>query len=189
MSDLIQDFLKSVGPSFSAQAAAALNLNASTVEKILPQLAPLIITGLKKQKDEFGGPARIDHIINKYGNVSALANIGGLFAEMSKQKADPTLGGLLGNAGIKAAEILAKQYKINTDQVAKLITFLSPVLLGYLAKARDAGAGLNGIAALLDRNGDGSIFDDVAGYLLGGSGNKTAQAVGSLLGSLLKKKK
>ncbi len=191
MSDVVQEFIKAVGPKAFPQLAANLNMSPQTVQQLVPQIVPLILTGLKKQKDEFGGEARIDHIIKKYGNLAALADPTKLFADKAKAKPDPTLGGLLGNAGVQAVQLLAGQYKLKTDQIAQLITLLSPLVLGFLAQKRDSGTGLSGVAALLDRNGDGSILDDVVGFLSKSAGSQigAADALGSLLGGLLKKKK
>lgn len=44
-------------------------------QQLIPRLAQLIISGLKKQKDERGGVDRVDHILNKYGDLSVLDNI------------------------------------------------------------------------------------------------------------------
>ncbi|MEZ4765259.1 MAG: hypothetical protein R3C26_19375 [Calditrichia bacterium] len=45
--------------------------------------------------------------------------------------------------------------------------------------------GSSGIGALLDQNGDGSILDDVAGFLMKGLSGGGSQGAGGLLGGLL----
>jgi len=191
MSEFVQEFMKSMGPSVVQQFASTLKMNPSLVQQILPQVVPMILTGLKKQKDEFGGEARVDHILNKYGSASALENIAGLLTSKAQQTPDATLGGLLGNAGTQAAQLLSKQHNVKSSQIAQMITMLSPMVLGFLTQKRDQGAGVSGIASLLDQDGDGSILDDVAGFLLknvsGTSGS--SGAIGSLLGGLFGKKK
>ena len=190
MSDLVQEFMKAMGPKIVPHMASSTKLSPSMIEQIVPQLVPMIITGLKKQKDEFGGEARVDHILNKYGSASALMDIAGLLSAKSKQTPDPTLGGLLGSAGTQAASLLAKQFNLKGNQISMLITMLAPVVLGFLSQKKNQ-AGIGGVASLLDQNGDGSVLDDVAGFLLkntGGSGG-IGGAVGSLLGGLLGKKK
>lgn len=64
---------------------------------------------------------------------------------------------------------------------------LAPVILGFLTKKRDQeGMGSSGISALLDQDGDGSVLDDVAGFLMQGlGGGSTQKQSGGLLGSLL----
>ncbi|RPI01307.1 MAG: DUF937 domain-containing protein [Calditrichaeota bacterium] len=189
MSSFVQEFMESMGPQVVGQMASNLKVSPSAVQAILPQLVPMIITGLKKQKDDFGGEARVDHILNKYGNPDSLGDIAGLLAGKAKQAPDASLGGLLGTAGPQAANMLSKQFKIKPNQVAQMITMMSPLVLGFLSQKKNQGAGLSGIASMLDQDGDGSILDDVAGFLLkGAGGGRSGGALGSLLGSLLKKR-
>lgn len=67
MSDFISEFMKMMGPEVSKQLSSNLNIDSKTAQQIIPQVAPLILSGLKRQKDEHGGEARVDHILNKYG--------------------------------------------------------------------------------------------------------------------------
>jgi hypothetical protein len=72
----------------------------------------------------------------------------------------------------------------------KMIPALAPLILGALSKKRDtSNSGIGGIGSLLDADGDGSIIDDVAGFILrGGSGQTKGKGVlGSILGGLFRK--
>ena len=102
------------------------------------------------------------------------------------QDVDPNLGGLLGDAGgLQAAQALAKRMNIDPSTIMKMIPALAPLVLGALSRKRDSGGqGISGVGALLDADGDGSILDDVAGFLLKGGGT-TQKKGGGLLGSLL----
>ncbi|MBN1153555.1 DUF937 domain-containing protein [candidate division KSB1 bacterium] len=187
MSNFVDDFMKSVGPEAVNQMSKVLGINKNTAAQIIPQVAPLILSGLKKQSEEHGGQDRVDHILNKYGSSSVLEDVAGLI----KQKAndtnpDPKLGGLLGDSGVKAANMIASQFKLDTSTAMKLIPMLAPLILGSLTKKRDtAGAGSSGIASILDQDGDGSILDDVAGFLLGSKTGTSSKAGSNILGSLL----
>jgi hypothetical protein len=192
MADFISEFMKTLGPQVTKQMSSKMNIDSNTAEKLIPQIAPLILGGLKKQKDEHGGEARIDHILNKYGKADALDDIAGIFSKGVKQKnPDPDLGGLLGGNGLQAVTALSKQFNLKGDQIAQLIPMLSPLILGSLTKKRDTGgAGSSGVAALLDSDGDGSILDDVAGFLIKGQGGKKGSGLlGNLVGGLLRRKR
>jgi len=187
MSGFIDEFLKSYGPEVTKQMSGNFNVDQGTVQKLIPQLAPLILAGLKRQKDTRGGDERVDHILNKYGDASVLNNIRDLVATKAQaQDVDPNLGGLLGDAGgLQAAQALAKKMNIDPSTIMKMIPALAPLILGALSKKRDTGgAGISGVGSLLDADGDGSILDDVAGFLLKGGG-ATRSRGGGLLGSLL----
>lgn len=188
MAGFVDEFLKSYGPEVTKQMSSNFNVDQGTVNKLLPQLAPLILSGLKKQKDTRGGDDRVDHILKKYGDSSVLDNIRDLVASKAKASdADPNLGGLLGDAGgQQAAQSLAKSMNIDASTIMKMIPALSPLLLGALSKKRDTGGkGISGIGALLDADGDGSILDDVAGFLAKSGGTVSKSQGKSILGSLL----
>jgi hypothetical protein len=187
MAGFIDEFLMSYGPEVTKQMSSNFKVDQGTVQKLIPQLAPLILAGLKKQKDTRGGDERVDHILNKYGDSSVLNNIRDLVANKAQaQDVDPNLGGLLGDAGgLQAAQALAKKMNLDASTVMKMIPALSPLILGALTKKRDTGGkGITGVGALLDADGDGSILDDVAGFLLKGDGTTRTKG-GGLLGSLL----
>lgn len=185
MPNILEEFLGSMGPDVSKKMSSSLNLDQNTVQQILPQLAPLILGGLKKQKDERGGQERVDHILNKYGSADVLGNLDDLFEQKSKdQNPDPRLGGLLGDSGVQATDLIANKFKIDGGTAAKLIPMLAPIILGFLTNKRDnQGAGSSGIASILDADGDGSVLDDVAGMLLGGGkSNPLGDVLGGLFG-------
>lgn len=187
MAGFIDEFLKSYGPEVTQQMSNNFNVDQGTVQKLIPQLAPLILAGLKRQKDTRGGDERVDHILNKYGDASVLNNIKDLVSTKAHaQDVDPNLGGLLGDAGgLQAAQALAKRMNIDPSTIMKMIPALAPLVLGALSRKRDSGGqGISGVGALLDADGDGSILDDVAGFLLKGGG-ATQKKGGGLLGSLL----
>ncbi len=191
MSNFIEDFMSSMGPEVTKKLGSSLNVDQGTLQKIIPLVAPMILGGLKNQKDNFGGEQRVDHILNKYGSADVLQNLDQLFSnKMNDPKTDPKLGGLLGDAGTQAANLISKNFNLDSGTAMKLIPMLAPVILGFLSNKRDTqGAGSSGIAALLDQNGDGSILDDVAGFLLNQStGQKSGNLLTNLLGGLFGKK-
>lgn len=186
MANFIDEFMKNYGPEVTKQMSSTFNVDQNTVQKLLPQLAPLILSGLKKQKDEQGGNARVDHILNKYGDKSVLDNIQDLISNKANDTTvDARLGGLLGDSGITAANVLGKQLNIDSEIIKKMIPALAPIILGALTRKRDtSNKGIGGIGSLLDANGDGSILDDVAGFILKG-GASTQTRSKSVLGSIL----
>jgi hypothetical protein len=192
MANFIDEFMKSYGPEVTKQMSSNFGVDQKTVQKLIPQLASLILGGLKRQKDEQGGDERVDHILNKYGDQSVLGNIQDLISsKASAQSVDANLGGLLGTGGgVQAAQVLGKSHNIDPSKIMKMIPALAPIILGALSHKRDAGgAGISGIGSLLDADGDGSIIDDVAGFILKGSGTqaKGKGVLGSLLGGLFGK--
>ena len=187
MASIMDEFMRSLGPEVSDQLSANLGVERNAVEQMLPRIAPMILGGLKRQKDQHGGQERVDHILNKYGSADVLDNIGDFFStQVQNQEADPRLGGLLGDSGMQATNALSKQFNIDGSTAMKIIPMLAPIILGFLTKTRDrGGAGSAGIASMLDRDGDGSILDDVAEMFLQGSTGRSRSGGGGLLGGLL----
>jgi hypothetical protein len=188
MANFIDEFMKTYGTEVTKQMAANTGLDQGTVQALIPKLAPLILGGLKRQKDDRGGDARVDHILNKYGDPSVLDNIKDLISSKTADPdADANLGGLLGaTGGVQAAQTLGKSLNIDASKIMKMIPALAPIVLGALTKKRNTGSGsMGGIGSLLDADGDGSIIDDVAGYILKGGGGATQTRGKSVLGSIL----
>ncbi len=199
MANFIDEFMGTYGSKVSKDLSKTLGVKKGILKQIIPQIAPLILGGLKKQKDNYGGDSRVDHILNKYGSSDVLNDLTGLFKSKAQDSnPDPRLGGLLGDSGLQASDTLAKKFNIDSGTVMKLIPMLAPVILGALTKKRDTGAGSSGIGALLDQDGDGSVLDDVAGFLINGLGKSGGRrkrggglggALGGLLGGLLGKRR
>ena len=194
MANFIDEFMKTYGPEVTEQMAANTGLDQGTVQQLIPKLAPLIISGLKKQKDERGGVERVDHILNKYGDPSVLDNIGDLISTKTQDSsADANLGGLLGaSGGVQAAQALGKSLNIDASKIIRMIPALAPIILGALSKKKNTAGGIGGIGSLLDADGDGSIIDDVAGFVLRGGGGQATRnkgVLGSILGGLFGSKR
>ncbi len=195
MADFLEEFMANHGSEVSQQLSSHLGVDKKTAMQIIPQVVPLVMGGLKKQMDG-GGADRANYILNKHGNASALDHIGSIFSTAEKEEnPDPGLGGLLGASGTQASNTLANNFKLDPSMAMKIIPMLAPIILGALTKKRDTtGIGSGGIASLIDKNGDGNILDDVAGFFtgaLGGGGNKSGggdDLLGSVLGGFLGKK-
>ena len=192
MPNLVEEFISSLGPDVTKKMSSATNIDQGTLQQLLPAITPMILGGLKKQKDERGGQDRVDHILNKYGSPTALDNMEDLFKQkLYDNSTEPNLGGLLGSAGTEATNMLTNNFKIDSNIASKLIPMLAPIVLGFLTKKRDSGTGSSGLAGLLDQDGDGSVLDDVAGLFLGGLGGSSNKGnpLTDLLGGLLGGKK
>ena len=174
MANFVDEFMKTYGSEVTKNMSATYGLDQGTV-----------------QKEDMGGDARVDHILNKYGDQSVLNNIKDLIsAKATDPAADANLGGLLGaSGGVQAAQALGKSLNIDASKIMKMIPALAPLILGALSKKRDTSGGIGGIGSLLDADGDGSIIDDVAGFILkGGAGQAKGKGVlGSILGGFFRK--
>ena len=109
----MDELISSLGPEVSDQLSANLGIEKNAAQQMLPQIAPMILSGLKRQKDNHGGQERVDHILNKYGSSDVLDNIDDFFSSQAQNRdADPRLGGLLGDSGVQATNALSKQFNL-----------------------------------------------------------------------------
>ena len=195
----LQELQQSLGPQVSEQLAANLGMERGQADQAFEKVAPLILGGLKRQAEQ-GGEDRVNHIVQKYGRANALNDISGHIQRRAEDSnPDATLGGLLGNAGPQAAGLLDDKLGLTKGMGMKLIPILAPLILGALKKRANTApagggggdnAGISGgglLTSILDRDGDGSILDDVAGMIFktGASAAGGRQGGGGLIAKIL----
>jgi hypothetical protein len=197
MSDFMEEFRQSVGNKVSGKLGSEMDLTSDQAAVAIDAVGPLILGGLKRQMEDHGGEERLGHILDKYGDASMVDDPEDYIGRAAKEaQGDPSLGGLLGDSGQEAAGMLDQKLGLSAGMGAKLIPMLAPLILGMLAKKRAAGGGegggggLGALSGVLDRDGDGSILDDIGGMLFKGGGGALAGAAKSgCLGMLFKGRK
>ncbi|MEM7355905.1 MAG: DUF937 domain-containing protein [Acidobacteriota bacterium] len=70
---------------------------------------------------------------------------------------------------------IGQQLGLDEGSAAKAISGALPVLMGALARNSNSSSGAGALAGALDRDHDGSILDDIGGFL-GGGGAESAGA-------------
>ena len=194
MSDsILSEITSGMGPQIASQLASQLGLGQDQAQQAIEKVAPLILGGLKRQGERHGGEGRVNHIVQKYGRENVLDDLGGHIQRRAQESnPDPSLGGLLGDAGPQAADLLDNKLGLSAGMGKKLIPILAPIILGALKKRVNAGgsrggggasSGLAGglLTSILDRDGDGNVLDDVAGMVFGGGGSRSGGGGGFLM--------
>ena len=167
MTNFIQDFMSDIVPQAALQIADIIGVDHQKIRGILPLVVPLLLGDLKLQKDEHGVD-RLDHILNKYGGDHIFDD---LPTFLSLKAGDPcensSLGGLLDQFGPKTEKMLAVKFDLDTITTRRIIHMLAPVILGFLSRQRrQSGIGLSGISAILDREADSALLDDLCSSYL-----------------------
>ena len=164
MTNFIQDFMSDIGPQAVAHSANILGVDYEKISAVLPLVASLLLCGLKRQKDDHGGMDRIDHILNRYGEDHILEDLPSFFADRAiDHHVNSSLGGILGQSGLTAEKMLAVKFDLDRITTGRMITMVAPVILGYLSRnRRQSGIGLSGISAILDREADSALLDDLS---------------------------
>ncbi len=92
------------------------------------------------------------------------------------------LGSLMGQLGGGGIEQIGRSVGLDSGDVSKVLSGAMPAILAGLTRNSSSSAGASGLLGALDRDHDGSVLDDVMGYL-GGGGNLGAGA--GILGHVL----
>jgi len=80
------------------------------------------------------------------------------------------LGSLIGQLGDGGISEIARSVGLDSADVTSVLSGAVPAMMAGLTRNSATGDGAAGLAGALDRDHDGSILDDVMGYL-GGGGN------------------
>lgn len=92
------------------------------------------------------------------------------------------LGSLMGQLGGGGIERIGRSVGLDGEDVSKVLAGAMPAILTGLTRNSSSPSGAEGLLGALDRDHDGSVLDDVMGYL-GGGGDLTSGA--GILGHVL----
>ena len=192
-------------------ASAQTGQSADKTSSVLTMALPFLLGAMKKNASTPDGAAGLLSALGGKHDGSILDNLGGLFSggvdDAVQQDGEGILGHILGNSRPNVENALSQKSGMDAGSVAQILKVAAPILMGVLGKqtrqsnvsdSSGLGSLLGGmmgsqsapqdqsfIESLLDADGDGSIIDDVAGMVLGGS--KKKGGLGGLLGGLFGK--
>ena len=157
-----------IGTQAAEHTADILGVGRLLLIDALPQVVPLLLSGLKRQKDAHGGMDWIDHILNKHGSDHIFGELPTFLIQRAcDHSVTSSLGGLLGNSGLEADQMLSSRYKLDINVASRIVPMLAPVVLGFLSRERRRSCiGLSGISAILDRDAENGLLDDVSSSFL-----------------------
>ncbi len=178
--------------------------------QLMSMALPLIMGAMNRNTNNAQGASGLMNALNQKHDGSILDNLGGFFegGVSQDQKADGMgiLGHVFGGSQNNVVKALSQKSGMDSESVMHILQIAAPLILGYLGKQKnsqniqntDGLSSLLGgmmssngghqkqqslIESILDGNNDGSILDDVAGMVLGGS-NQKKSGLGGLLGGL-----
>ncbi|WP_412070457.1 DUF937 domain-containing protein [Rubrivirga sp. IMCC43871] len=183
--DLLADH---IGGENVGQIAGAIGADKRQTQTAVAAALPAILTALNRQTNTTSGAGALASALDRDHDGSLLDHLGGFLAgQVSGKQADGggILGHILGGQRSTVEQGVAKASGLDMAQVAKLLPILAPIVMAALGKRkRQSGldeAGLSGIlgedatrarqaapsgvlgalSGFLDRDGDGSIQDDL----------------------------
>ena len=209
----ILDLLNSdLGKTIINGVAGQTGQDTSKTSGLLTMAMPVLMQAMKNNASTPQGAEGLLNALKNKHDGSILDNLGGLFSGgVDSNVVDDggkILGHVLGNKQRNVEMALSQKSGIDAGSVANILKVAAPILMGVLGKqasqnnvsSPDALGGLLGglikgnspeqeqsfLESILDADGDGSVIDDVAGMVLGGSSKKGG--LGGLLGGLFGRK-
>ncbi|MGZ0017866.1 DUF937 domain-containing protein [Yeosuana sp. AK3] len=205
----ILDLLNSdLGKTIISGVSNQTNQPQNKTQDVLTMALPVLMTAMKRNASTTQGAEGILSALGSKHDGSILENLGGLFeGGVDSNVLDDggkILGHVLGGKQQQVETALGAKAGIDAGSVAQILKVAAPLIMGYLGKqakqqnvSSSSGVesllgGLLGnnsqqqeqsfLESMLDADGDGSVIDDVAGMVLGGSQKKGG--LGGLLGGL-----
>jgi len=209
----ILDLLNSdLGKQIVSGVSNQTNQPQNKTQDVLTMALPVLMTAMKRNVTTPQGAQGLLNALGSKHDGSILDNLGGLFEggvdSSVLDDGGKILGHVLGGKQKNVEMALSQKSGLDAGSVAQILKVAAPILMGLLgsqAKQQNVnntngledllGGLISGNSAkheqsflesMLDADGDGSIIDDVAGMVLGGSKKKTG--LGGLLGGLFGRK-
>lgn len=208
MSGILDLLGSDLGKSIVSGVAGSTGNDTDKTNNVLTMALPVLMKAMQRNAATPEGAAGLMGALQNKHSGGILDNLGGLFGggvdEDVKNDGSKILGHVLGSKQQGVEKIISEKSGLDAGSVANILKVAAPILMGVLGKQAqeknvsssngigDLLGGLLGgnsadkeqsfLESILDADGDGSIVDDVAGMVLGGSKNKGG--LGGLLGGL-----
>ncbi|QTD37875.1 DUF937 domain-containing protein [Polaribacter batillariae] len=208
----ILDLLNSdLGKQIVSGVAGSTGNDSNKTNSVLTMALPVLMKAMERNASTPQGAEGLMGALSNKHDGSILDNLGSLFRggvdETVKQDGAGILGHVLGSKQQGVEKVISQKSGLDAGSVANILKVAAPILMGILGKQKreqnvkdtsDLGSLLGGMLGgnetkneqsflekILDADGDGSVIDDVAGMVLGGSNKKGG--LGGLLGGLFGK--
>ena len=208
----ILDLLNSdLGKTIISGVSGSTGQDQDKTSSVLTMALPVLMKAMQRNASTPEGAEGLMGAISGKHDGSILDNLGGLFSggvdSNVMEDGGKILGHVLGNKQQGVESIIGQKSGLDAGSVAQILKVAAPILMGVIgqqAKQQNVSSS-NGIGDLLggllggnsaqqeqsflekilDADGDGSVIDDVAGMVLGGS---KKGGLGGLLGGLFGRK-
>ena len=200
-----------LGKTIISGVASSTGTDQNKTSSVLTMALPVLMKAMERNAATPEGAQGLMGALNEKHDGSILDNLSGLFGggvdDTLKNDGAKILGHVLGNKQQGVQQIIGQKAGLDAGSVANILKVAAPILMGVLGKQakqnnvnsqNDLGGMLGGLLGgneaqneqsflekILDADGDGSVIDDVAGMVLGGS--KRKGGLGGLLGGLFGK--
>ncbi|MCU0648304.1 MAG: DUF937 domain-containing protein [Gemmatimonadaceae bacterium] len=183
MSGILDGLLGQLGGPALSQISKQIGADDATSNNAIAAALPVLMGALAKNASSGDGATALINALQKKHDGSILDDVAGALGNAQTGAAGAgILKHVLGDKQNAAAAGVAQASGLDPAKAGALLSMLAPVVMGALGKAQrsgglDAGglaamlgqerqrmpAAAGGLLSMLDRDGDGSVVDDVLG--------------------------
>jgi hypothetical protein len=200
-----------LGKTIISGVSGSTGTDQNKTSSVLTMALPVLMKAMERNAATPEGAQGLMGALSSKHDGSILDNLSGLFGggvdEGVKTDGAKILSHVLGNKQQGVEQVIGQKSGLDASSVSNILKVAAPILMGVLGKQakqnnvssqNDLGGLLGGLLGgneaqneqsflekILDADGDGSVIDDVAGMVLGGS--KSKGGLGGLLGGLFGK--
>lgn len=186
MSSMTDMLLGQLGADGLASLTKSLGSNPQATQAATSAAIPLLFSALAKNASTSDGATALAGALDRDHDGGALGNLASAFSQDSQAEGEGILKHVLGGRRAQAESGIAAASGLDANQTSAMLAKLAPLVMGALGKAKRADnldstgvtdllrgesgqvqEKLGGLAGLLDRDGDGSIADDLLGGIAG----------------------
>ena len=191
MGSILEILTSALGGGAIDAISKKLGLSKSTTTAIVQAALPLLLSALARNSSTPAGANSLQNALKKDHDGSILDDVLGAFTNSEQSDGASILGHILGTQRPTVQQGLGKATNADANQVGQVMEMLAPILMGALGKQTtqsnlDAGSlsdllrgtaqqaqksqpvqpdVMDSLLGMLDTNKDGSVIDDVGGFL------------------------
>jgi len=172
--NMLESIVGAQGGAAVNQLAAQFGLNPDQAQTAIAALMPALAAGLQRNMSSEGGLTNLVSALGKGRHDTYLENPSALSQPTTVADGNAILGHVFGSKDVsrQVAANASQRTGIEPSILKKMLPLVAALAMGSLSKqTRTTGATAGGLTSmlgpLLDRDGDGSMLDDVAGMLGG----------------------
>lgn len=194
MAGLLDVITQAMGGDAVKQMSRQLGTDERSTDNAISAALPLLLSALAKNSAQPQGASALHQALSKDHDGSALDDLGGLLGNPQAGPGAGILRHVLGDRQDMARQAVAQTSGLDAGSAGQLMTMLAPIVMGALGRTqRQQGLDADGLGSLLqserqglqqstpdamglvtrllDKDGDGSIVDEIGGMvgkLMGG---------------------
>ncbi|HSQ75496.1 MAG TPA: DUF937 domain-containing protein [Bacteroidota bacterium] len=191
MGSILEILTSALGGGAIDTISKKLGLSKATTSMIVQAALPLLLSALARNSSTPAGANSLQNALKKDHDGSILDDVLGAFTNSEQSDGASILGHIFGTQRPSVQQGLGKATNADPQQVGQVLEMLAPILMGALGKQTtqsnlDAGSlsdllrgtaqqaqkaqpvqpdVMDSLLGMLDTNKDGSVIDDVGGFL------------------------